>query len=134
VHAGRSQRDRPNSSERRSIRLNNTNFVAIDPIGNSSYEATYRPPGLYNRATKAFMQTMKPSCSRGFDKSADLSPDTGPTDFIFTFHRAVTSSCGHVGRVHLRLRWPTLLRRPRFGMLQARSFIASCFTPVGIVH
>src|ERR1700688_1416908 len=36
------------------LRLNNRNFVAIDRDRDASYEATYRPQALYNRADEGF--------------------------------------------------------------------------------
>ena len=41
----------PNGSP---IRLNNQDFVAIDRDRSASYEATYRPQALYNRANEGF--------------------------------------------------------------------------------
>src|SRR3954447_278192 len=53
---------------------------------------------------------------RSFDKSADLPlrhrPDRFPSS---PSSRRLPTRAGHIGRVHLRLRWPVLLRRSRFG-------------------
>src|SRR5258708_4057165 len=64
------------------LRLNDKNFVAIDRNRDASYEATYRPQALYNRANEGFHANNE-TCLLP-DLSTNLPiyrPDTCPNDF-----------------------------------------------------
>ena len=72
----------PCSPERRSLRLNNKNFVAIDRDRDASYEATYRPQALYNRANEGFHANNETFLLHEVATNLPIyRPDTGPTDF-----------------------------------------------------
>src|SRR4029434_10420265 len=73
---------------------------------------------------------------RGFDKSADLPLRYGPDRFSSSpSARRLPTRAGHVGRVHLRLRWPVLLRRSWFGDAAERDRASTAVLHlVGIVH
>ncbi len=105
---------RPNGDR---LRLNDKNFVAIDRDKDAKYEATYRPQALYNRAERRLScQQRNLPAPRGFDESADLPPRYRPHRFPSSPSAGrLPARAGDVGHVHLRLRWPVLLRRPRCG-------------------
>ena len=64
------------------LRLNNTNFVAIDRNRDASYEATYRPQALYNRANEGFHANNETFLLHEVATNLPIyRPDTGPTDF-----------------------------------------------------
>src|SRR5450631_3569454 len=64
------------------LRLNNTNFVAIDRNRDASYEATYRPQALYNRANEGFHANHEAFLLHEVATNLPIwRPDTGPTDF-----------------------------------------------------
>ncbi len=70
---------RPNGNP---IRLNNQNFVAIDRDRNASYEATYRPQALYNRANEGFHANHEAFLLHEVATNLPIyREDTGPTDF-----------------------------------------------------
>ena len=70
---------RPNGDP---IRLNNKNFVAIDRDRDASYEATYRPQALYNRANEGFHANNETFLLHEVSTNLPIyRPDTGPTDF-----------------------------------------------------
>ena len=70
---------RPNGDP---IRLNNKNFVAIDRDRDASYEATYRPQALYNRANEGFHANNEAFLLHEVSTNLPIyRPDTGPTDF-----------------------------------------------------
>ena len=69
----------PNGSP---LRLNNQDFVAIDRDRNASYEATYRPQALYNRANEGFHANNETFLLHEVATNLPIyRPDTGPTDF-----------------------------------------------------
>lgn len=64
------------------LRLNNKNFVAIDRHRDASYEATYRPQALYNRADEGFHASNETFLLHEVSTNLPIyRPDTGPTDF-----------------------------------------------------
>jgi quercetin dioxygenase-like cupin family protein len=64
------------------IHLNNKNFVAIDRDRDASYEATYRPQALYNRANEGFHANNEAFLLHEVSTNLPVyRPDTGPTDF-----------------------------------------------------
>ncbi|MCS3760443.1 glucuronate isomerase [Bradyrhizobium centrosematis] len=70
---------RPNGAP---LRLNMQDFVAIDRDRNATFEATYRPQALYNRANEGFHANNETFLLH--EVATDLPiyrPDTGPTDF-----------------------------------------------------
>jgi quercetin dioxygenase-like cupin family protein len=70
---------RPNGDP---LRLNNTSFVAIDRDKDASYEATYRPQALYNRANEGFHANNETFLLHEVSTNLPIyRPDTGPTDF-----------------------------------------------------
>ena len=70
---------RPNGDP---LRLNNKNFVAIDRDRDASYEATYRPQALYNRANEGFHANNETFLLHEVSTNLPIyRPDTGPTDF-----------------------------------------------------
>jgi quercetin dioxygenase-like cupin family protein len=70
---------RPNGAP---VRLNNQNFVAIDRDRNASYEATYRPQALYNRANEGFHANNEAFLLHEVATNLPIyREDTGPTDF-----------------------------------------------------
>lgn len=70
---------RPNGDP---IRLNNTDFVAIDRDKDASYEATYRPQALYNRVNEGFHANNEAFLLHEVATNLPIyRPDTGPTDF-----------------------------------------------------
>ena len=76
------------------LRLNNKNFVAIDRDRDASYEATYRPQALYNRANEGFHANNETFLLHEFRPTCRFTcPIQAPPISIFTCRRAVTSSC-----------------------------------------
>ena len=70
---------RPNGDP---LRLNHTNFVAIDRDKSATYEATYRPQALYNRANEGFHANNETFLLHEVATNLPIyRPDTGPTDF-----------------------------------------------------
>ncbi len=70
---------RPNGDP---IRLNNQSFVAIDRNRDATYEATYRPQALYNRASEGFHANNEAFLLHEVATNLPIYlPDTGPTDF-----------------------------------------------------
>ncbi len=70
---------RPNGNP---IRLNNQDFVAIDRDKDASYEATYRPQALYNRANEGFHANNEAFLLHEVATNLPIyRDDTGPTDF-----------------------------------------------------
>ena len=70
---------RPNGAP---IRLNNKDFVAIDRNRDASYEATYRPQALYNRANEGFHANNEAFLLHEVSTNLPIyRADTGPTDF-----------------------------------------------------
>ena len=64
------------------LRLNNKNFVAIDRNRDASYEATYRPQALYNRANEGFHANNETFLLHEVSTNLPIyRADTGPTDF-----------------------------------------------------
>jgi hypothetical protein len=64
------------------IRLNSKSFVAIDRDRDASYEATYRPQALYNRANQGFHENNEAFLLHEVSTNLPIyRPDTGPTDF-----------------------------------------------------
>ena len=64
------------------LRLNDTNFVAIDRDKNASHEATYRPQALYNRANEGFHANNETFLLHEVSTNLPIyRTDTGPTDF-----------------------------------------------------
>ena len=70
---------RPNGN---SLRLNTQDFVAIDRDRDASYEATYRPQALYNRANEGFHANNETFLLHEVATNLPIyRTDTGPTDF-----------------------------------------------------
>ena len=70
---------RPNGDP---LRLNDKNFVAIDRDRDASYEATYRPQALYNRANEGFHANNETFLLHQVSTNLPIyRPDNGPTDF-----------------------------------------------------
>jgi len=70
---------RPNGDP---LRLNHSNFVAIDRDKSATYEATYRPQALYNRANEGFHANNETFLLHEVATNLPIyRPDTGPTDF-----------------------------------------------------
>ncbi len=70
---------RPNGDP---VRLNNQNFVAIDRDKDASYEPTYRPQALYNRANEGFHANHEAFLLHEVATNLPIyREDTGPTDF-----------------------------------------------------
>jgi len=70
---------RPNGNP---LRLNTQDFVAIDRDRDASYEATYRPQALYNRANEGFHANNETFLLHEVATNLPIyRPDTGPTDF-----------------------------------------------------
>jgi hypothetical protein len=64
------------------LRLNTQDFVAIDRDRDASYEATYRPQALYNRANEGFHANNETFLLHEVATNLPIyRPDTGPTDF-----------------------------------------------------
>jgi quercetin dioxygenase-like cupin family protein len=64
------------------LHLNNKNFVAIDRNREASYEATYRPQALYNRANEGFHANNETFLLHEVATNLPIYlSDTGPTDF-----------------------------------------------------
>src|SRR3979490_1762653 len=63
------------------LRLNRTNFVAIDRDRDASHEATYRPQALYNRANEGCHANSETFLLHEVSTNLPIyRPDTGPTD------------------------------------------------------
>src|SRR3954465_13323661 len=70
---------RPNGDP---LRLNNTNFVAIDRDRDALHEPTYRPQALYNRANEGFHANNETFLLHEVSPNLPIyRADTGPTDF-----------------------------------------------------
>ena len=64
------------------LRLNTQDFIAIDRDRDASYEATYRPQALYNRANEGFHANNETFLLHEVATNLPIYlPDTGPTDF-----------------------------------------------------
>lgn len=64
------------------LRLNMQDFVAIDRDRDASFEATYRPQALYNRANEGFHANNETFLLHEVATNLPIyRPDTGPTDF-----------------------------------------------------
>jgi hypothetical protein len=64
------------------LQLNTQDFVAIDRDRDASYEATYRPQALYNRAQEGFHANNETFLLHEVATNLPIYlPDTGPTDF-----------------------------------------------------
>jgi hypothetical protein len=64
------------------LRLNDRKFVAIDRNRDASYEPTYRPQALYNRANEGFHANNETFLLHEVATNLPIyRPDTGPTDF-----------------------------------------------------
>jgi quercetin dioxygenase-like cupin family protein len=64
------------------LRMNTRDFVAIDRVRDASYEATYRPQALYNRANEGFHANNETFLLHEVATNLPIyRPDTGPTDF-----------------------------------------------------
>ncbi|MBR0773483.1 hypothetical protein JQ625_01430 [Bradyrhizobium diazoefficiens] len=69
----------PNGAQ---LRLNDLDFVAIDRDRNATFEATYRPQALYNRANEGFHANNETFLLHEVATNLPIYlPDTGPTDF-----------------------------------------------------
>ena len=81
----------PNGSP---IRLNHQDFVAIDRDRTASYEATYRPQALYNRANEGFHANNESFLLHEVATNLPIICRTRVRPIsISTCHRAATSSC-----------------------------------------
>lgn len=70
---------RPNGDP---LRLNTSQFVAIDRDKTATYEATYRPQALYNRANEGFHANNETFLLHEVATNLPIyRADTGPTDF-----------------------------------------------------
>lgn len=64
------------------LQLNTQDFIAIDRDRDASYEATYRPQALYNRANEGFHANNETFLLHEVATNLPIYlPDTGPTDF-----------------------------------------------------
>jgi hypothetical protein len=64
------------------LHLNTQDFIAIDRDRDASYEATYRPQALYNRANEGFHANNEILLLHEVATNLPIYlPDTGPTDF-----------------------------------------------------
>ena len=64
------------------LRMNNQDFVAIDRDRDATYEATYRPQALYNRANEGFHANNETFLLHEVATNLPIyREDTGPTDF-----------------------------------------------------
>jgi hypothetical protein len=64
------------------VRLNTQSFVAIDRYKDATYEATYRPQALYNRANEGFHANNDAFLLHEVATNLPIyREDTGPTDF-----------------------------------------------------
>jgi quercetin dioxygenase-like cupin family protein len=64
------------------LRLNSQDFVAIDRDRNATFEPTYRPQALYNRANEGFHANNETFLLHEVATNLPIYlPDTGPTDF-----------------------------------------------------
>lgn len=64
------------------IRLNHTDFVAIDRDGDATYDPIYRPQALYNRVTNGFHANNEAFLLQEVATNLPIyRPDAGPTDF-----------------------------------------------------
>lgn len=64
------------------IRLNNSDFVAIDRRRDATFNATYRPQALYNRADEGFQANNEAFLLHEVATNLPIyRKDTGPTDF-----------------------------------------------------
>src|SRR6201996_7041266 len=64
------------------LRLNTADFVAIDRDKNATYEPTYRPQALYNRANEGFHANNNTFLLHEVATNLPIyRADTGPTDF-----------------------------------------------------
>ncbi len=64
------------------LHLNTQDFIAIDRDRDASYEATYRPQALYNRANEGFHANNETFLLHEVATNLPIYlPDTGPTDF-----------------------------------------------------
>jgi hypothetical protein len=64
------------------LHLNTQDFIAIDRDRDASYEATYRPQALYNRANQGFHANNETFLLHEVATNLPIYlPDTGPTDF-----------------------------------------------------
>jgi hypothetical protein len=64
------------------LRLNTQDFVVIDRDRDASYQATYRPQALYNRANEGFHANNETFLLHEVATNLPIYlPDTGPTDF-----------------------------------------------------
>ncbi|WP_213030140.1 hypothetical protein, partial [Acinetobacter baumannii] len=70
---------RPNGDP---LRLNHSQFLAIDRDKTATYEATYRPQALYNRANEGFHANNETFLLHEVATNLPIyRADTGPTDF-----------------------------------------------------
>jgi hypothetical protein len=64
------------------LHLNTQDFIAIDRDRDASYQATYRPQALYNRANEGFHVNNETFLLHEVATNLPIyRPDTGPTDF-----------------------------------------------------
>jgi quercetin dioxygenase-like cupin family protein len=64
------------------LRLNSQDFVVIDRDHHATYEATYRPQALYNRANEGFHANNETFLLHEVATNLPIYlPETGPTDF-----------------------------------------------------
>ncbi|MBC7576560.1 MAG: hypothetical protein H7312_04260 [Tardiphaga sp.] len=79
VDLKRSGLTRPNGAP---LRLNHQDFIAIDRDRDATYEATYRPQALYNRASEGFHANNETFLLHEVATNLPIyREDTGPTDF-----------------------------------------------------
>ena len=76
------------------LRLNNQDFVAIDRDRDATYEATYRPQALYNRANEGFHANNETFLLHEVATNLPIYRQIQARPIsISTFRRAVSSSC-----------------------------------------
>ena len=64
------------------ITLNRRDFISIDRRVDATYEATYRPQALYNRANNGFNENNEAFLLHEVSTNLPIyREDTGPTDF-----------------------------------------------------
>ena len=82
---------RPNGDP---LRLNTKNFVAIDRDRDATYEATYRPQALYNRANEGFHANNETFLLHEVSTNLPIyRPIPARPISIFICRRAASSSC-----------------------------------------
>ncbi len=127
----------PYSPKRRSPPPEQQEFRGDRSQPDASYEPTYRPQALYNRANEGFHANNETFLLHEVATNLPIYlPDTGPHRFPSSPPAGrLPARAGHVGYVHLRLRWPVLRRWPWCGDAAERDRSSPALLHlVGVVH